>query len=401
MTVTKTVTNRISSEETSALLHNGTIHSVAEPYAEAMMVEDATVAWLGADDTAEHLRSDRVVSQDLDRALVAPAFVGAVTLPLREAADPGVLGNALDRAAQQGYATVRLWIRVTVEDLRESVRPALVQELRHALSVGHEHPINTYPVVALTGLEADGGAPSISDVNVLLDVLETLEPAGTAEGNPLAAALNCAEILPNLLGVRSWCGEAGRQLLLECEGVDAAEAAEAMAVTQRHLRDLGQTPSSDAPTVLVGFDSARQGDWETLLNTGAHVLLRHPGHLSTALKVGVPTAAAPAEGENPWQMIADHVHHHSDPVSVRAGFNAQTRGAHRSLVGAAASAGQLVPGAAATFAVWEVDSLAVQTPHSTVSAWSTDTRARTPLLPYLDGTSLPRLISTVIQGVKR
>lgn len=61
---------------------------------------------------------------------------------------------------------------------------------------------------------------------------------------------------------------------------------------------------------------------------------------------------------------------------------------------------QLDPGARASYAIWEVDSLAVQTPDSRTAAWSTDVRARTPLLPYLDGQTLPRLISTVIDGVE-
>lgn len=61
----------------SILYRNGVIHSAADPFAEAILVDDGVVAWLGADDTAAGLaaRADRVI--DLDGALVTPGFVDA------------------------------------------------------------------------------------------------------------------------------------------------------------------------------------------------------------------------------------------------------------------------------------------------------------------------------------
>ncbi|TQL04162.1 amidohydrolase [Cellulomonas sp. SLBN-39] len=62
---------------TSTLYRHGVVHSPADPFAEALLVEDGTVAWLGSDDTADGLVAgvDHVV--DLDGALVAPGFVDA------------------------------------------------------------------------------------------------------------------------------------------------------------------------------------------------------------------------------------------------------------------------------------------------------------------------------------
>lgn len=62
---------------TSTLYRNGLVHSAADPFAEALLVDDGVVAWIGADDTAAGLaaRADRVI--DLDGALVAPGFVDA------------------------------------------------------------------------------------------------------------------------------------------------------------------------------------------------------------------------------------------------------------------------------------------------------------------------------------
>jgi hypothetical protein len=376
------------------LLVNGTIHSTAEPYAEAMIVEEGQVSWLGSDETAEQMRREGLEVHDLDRALVSPGFVGMVGLTLGQLS-PGTVAEVLDVAAHQlGYSGLRLRVDLTMENINTHETTETAQHLTETLRVAAGHPVDVWPVLHLHGVEADGGAPSISPVNDLLDLMESLDLVGRAP----AVQLTIGEVLPNLLGVRSWCAEAGRQLLLECSAAAPSVVVEAVVTTQKHLRELKQGPSPAAPTVLVGFDTDERSHWEDLLNTGVHVLLTGPGHLATALSVGIPASAAPAEGQNPWKLVADHVYHPQDPVSVRAGFNAQTRGAFRSLPDSPPLAGQLNPGTDATYAVWEVEQLSVQTPGSTVSAWSTDTRARTPLLPYLDGETLPRLVSTVIRG---
>lgn len=61
------------------LYRNGVVHSGADPFAEAVLVADGQVAWLGPDDAAHRVAdgADRIV--DLDGALVAPAFVDAHT----------------------------------------------------------------------------------------------------------------------------------------------------------------------------------------------------------------------------------------------------------------------------------------------------------------------------------
>lgn len=61
----------------STLYRNGAVHASSDPFAEAILVADGTVVWIGSDDTAAGMadRADEVV--DLDGALVAPAFVDA------------------------------------------------------------------------------------------------------------------------------------------------------------------------------------------------------------------------------------------------------------------------------------------------------------------------------------
>lgn len=419
------------------LLTNGTIHSTAEPYAESMLVEEGLIAWVGAEDTAERFaggRGEGLVQQDLDRALVAPAFVGWVRSPLLEGTAPADCLPVLDEAVAHGYGAARLSLEVSRErflglsvetpDGEQSFdrydAPGVVEQLlRQVLQEAAGHPLPVFPTVRV----AEMGGIDLEDPrssSFLTELVQMLRILDEAAGTPLGIEVGLGDLFAGrtpdqaqeiLMEIRRAANGAGRQLILDASddagraltGEPASAVLQALVMTQRHLREERQTPSPAAPTILTGFDSASRQEWETLLNTGVHVVFREPGHLATALSVGVPSSAAPAQGENPWTLVSGHVHHPEDPVSVRAGFNAQVRGAYRSLVGgqdsaAGAAGGQLNPGAPATYSVWEVDSLAVQTPDSRTAAWSTDVRARTPLLPYLDGQSFPRLVQTVIAG---
>ncbi|MGB2921244.1 MAG: amidohydrolase, partial [Mycobacterium sp.] len=59
--------------------------------------------------------------------------------------------------------------------------------------------------------------------------------------------------------------------------------------------------------------------------------------------------------------------------------------------------GTLVPGAPASYAIWEADAFDVVAPADSVARWSTDPRSRVPVLPRLDDL-LPRCRQTVHRG---
>ncbi|KKE99316.1 hypothetical protein WN67_24585, partial [Mycolicibacterium obuense] len=59
--------------------------------------------------------------------------------------------------------------------------------------------------------------------------------------------------------------------------------------------------------------------------------------------------------------------------------------------------GTLVPGAPASYAVWDADEFDVNAPADAVQRWSTDPRSRVPVLPRLDGEA-PRCRQTVHRG---
>lgn len=86
----------------ATLYRNGVIHSPADPFAQALLVDDGVVAWLGDDDTADGLaaRADEVV--DLDGALVAPGFVDAHVHLL----ETGLALESVDLSADAGVRTL-------------------------------------------------------------------------------------------------------------------------------------------------------------------------------------------------------------------------------------------------------------------------------------------------------
>jgi predicted amidohydrolase YtcJ len=118
---------------------------------------------------------------------------------------------------------------------------------------------------------------------------------------------------------------------------------------------------------------------------------------------GVPLAFgsdSPVTSMNPWATVRAAIHHQTrgSALSTRAAFAAATRGAWRAAGLRDGVTGTLVPGAPASYAIWEADELEVSAPADAVQRWSTDTRSRVPALPRLDD-ALPLCRQTVHRGV--
>ncbi|MBW4095278.1 MAG: amidohydrolase family protein [Acidobacteria bacterium] len=118
---------------------------------------------------------------------------------------------------------------------------------------------------------------------------------------------------------------------------------------------------------------------------------------------GVPVAFgsdAPVTPWRPWASVRAALEHHQSQqrISARAAFIAHTRAGWRAARYANPMLGQLGPGTPASFAIWEVEELMVQVADERVQSWSTDPRARTPLLPALDTGSDPVCVGTVHEG---
>ena len=116
-----------------------------------------------------------------------------------------------------------------------------------------------------------------------------------------------------------------------------------------------------------------------------------------ALAFGSDTPVTPFD---PWAGVRAAAWHHteSERITVRAAFNAYTRGGWRAA--RRDEGGVIALGAPASIAVWDVPGdLVVQTPDSRVAAWSTDPRAGVPQLPDLHpDVELPTCVLTLVAG---
>jgi len=119
---------------------------------------------------------------------------------------------------------------------------------------------------------------------------------------------------------------------------------------------------------------------------------------------GVPLALGsdtPVTDLDPWGSVRAAANHRTpgSAVSARAAFAAATRGGWRAAGVRDVTAGTLVPGAPASYAVWDAGVLDVYAPDDAVQRWSTDPRSRVPALPRLGPTdALPRCRRTVHRG---
>jgi predicted amidohydrolase YtcJ len=109
---------------------------------------------------------------------------------------------------------------------------------------------------------------------------------------------------------------------------------------------------------------------------------------------------SPVTPFDPWGSVRAAATHRTPghAVTVRGAFAAHTRGGWRAA--GIDDSGVLVPGAVASYAVWDVDAeLVVQTPDARVAAWSTDPRSGVPGLPDLSlEAPRPRCRRTVVAG---
>ena len=111
---------------------------------------------------------------------------------------------------------------------------------------------------------------------------------------------------------------------------------------------------------------------------------------------------APVTAMSPWEWVRAASHHRTpgSAISARAAFAAATRGGWRAGGAADGVTGTLVPGAIASYTLWDTGELEVSAPADTVARWSLDPRSRVPSLPRLQpGDPLPRCLQTVHRGV--
>lgn len=264
------------------LYRNGSVHSPADPFATALLVQGGQIQWVGEEAGADSLVDPQVREVDLEGLVLTPGFSGLVT-EQPEDAEWGVLLRAG-------------WTQLVLP-------------------------------------QAEGGL-----------------------------ALLLAD---------------GRRALREVPLVR----------TGQHLPDSHQVVLEAAPDTTAWIEAARSA-WAE-------------GDVLALVRECWTASAASVSAGNPWALCWDGLAPGSDEqgLAVRATFQAQTRSVHRIFGTGGPLSGQLAPGSPATFVGWRAESLMVQTADSRIAAWSTDPRARTPLLPALEAQRpLPEAVLTVLEG---
>lgn len=359
------------------LYRRGSIYTTVDPGASALIAEGEQVVWVGSEQAADSLQDDRMSVEELDGQLITPAFVdssadlacagspaeaaarGLGALVLTGAADArNGLREWIEAAGSGRGPQVLLWPSLEARELSSTDVEAAAAELR-----------SEYDGAPLVGLrsEISGGQAEAAARFAAAAGQAGLHPAlAVADGEGLAAALE---------GLESIAESAG----------------------ERAVHALGVRLDLTGPVELPAEELER------IAACSAAICLDPSAQVPVAelYRQGIPavwgTGRAPLDG---WEAVR-RLLRHPEPqqrISARAAFVAATRGAWRALGGGHPLAGQLASGTPATYAVWEVEALMVQQAEGTAASWSTDPRARTPLLPALEDEAPPRCTQTVVEG---
>ncbi len=221
----------------------------------------------------------------------------------------------------------------------------------------------------------------------------------------------------SLLGVQGGfhvIGDAGLDAALQGLELAAAEVGEQRVRAAGHRFEHVEMPDADAVQQLARYSVtvSAQPRFDAVWGSDGGMYEQRLGNRSRFMNpfasffaAGVPVcfgSDSPVTPLRPWSSVRaclEH-HNHDERISARAAFLGHTRAGWRAAKYHNPMAGQLVPGAPASFAVWDVEELMVQVADGRVQSWSTDPRARTPLLPALDNGVDPVCLQTVKDGAE-
>lgn len=380
---------------------DGSVYSPVDPYATAMLVEDGTVRWVGSDSGARSIADESATITELEGALLTPAFARALA-PVAGKEAPEIL-DYLQAYRAAGYHTHTLL--AGMEDV-----PDLVSALSY-YTAEHGTP-DIRLILNATGVETDK----------LISAIKALRPLTEGERAVKGLQLVGIFVTPTEAPAAAQVAEDAALLLLSIDAntgfTPAADAA--LAVRENHpwlsIRldaaiSTPQDPITDE--YLTKLAEARinlglsvcEPEEDEEANDTVQALLAHAGGearetVASVARRANATGTSIALGSDTqlyapgaWSLIRELVNDEHG-ISARSAFAALTRGVYRLAHEENPFTGQLTPDTPAYVAQWRVEALMVQAPDSRVASWSTDPRARIPLLPVLDEDSpLPILES--------
>lgn len=341
------------------VFRDGSVYSPVDPYASAMVLTDAAVDWVGSDAGADSIYDNSMHKVELEGDLLTPAFFhgGAVIHSQDE------LDTLSERLLHAGYASTSLFVpQSALKSINLSASP--LHTFVYAIVSSTEDMKQL--VAGIHGVQVRGTA--VDFTSLLQEALQQHLKVSFAPQDDSA--------IEKFLSALATFSEIDRfQLAPRLDGITS--------ITSEYIgaaRDLG---------VAVGFSTQLAENDSSIREAvadGAVVFLGSDiNQESSALG---------------WELALTHVvrTNPEEQISARATFNAMTRGVFRAVGESNPTFGQLGPQAMADVARWKVTELMVQTADDRVTAWSTDPRARIPLLPVLEKDNLPELVDLLIAG---
>ena len=386
---------------------DGSVYSPVDPYATALLTEDGVVRWVGSDAGAHSIADESTEVVELDGALLTPAFARALA-PVG-GKEPVEILEYLDVYRAVGYHTHTLL--ASMDDAAD-----LVSALRHNIE---EHgPADIRLILDASGPRVEGRERAGVNLEELVSAIKALRPLTegpralpglslTGIHVPAGLAERYAQVAEDAALVLSIDASAGfataAEAALSIRGerpwlpirLDAAYSTAQDPISDEWLQKLAEgrvhlglsvcEPESDEDDEAVQALAAGGEGQESVASVA-----RRANAAGTSIALGSDTQLfAPGA----WALVRALVNDEHG-VSARSAFAALTRGVYRLAHEENPFMGQLAPDTLAFVTRWRVEALMVQAPDSRVASWSTDPRARIPLLPVLeDDSPLPVLES--------
>lgn len=380
---------------------DGSVYSPVDPYATALLTEDGVVRWVGSDAGAHSIADESTEVVELEGALLTPAFARALA-PVG-GKEPVEILEYLDIYRAVGYHTHTLL--ASMDDAAD-----LMSALHHNIE---EHgPADIRLILDASGPRVEGRGRTGVDLEELVSAIKALRPL--TEGPRALPGLSLTGIhVPAGLAERYAQVAEDAALVLS---IDASEGFAAAAKVALLIR-------GERPWLPIRLDAAYStaqdpisDEWlqklaEGRVHLGLSVCEPESDEADEAVVQALATLAAGGEGRESvasvarranaagtsialgsdtqlfapgaWALVRALVNDEHG-VSARSAFAALTRGVYRLAHEENPFMGQLAPDTPAFVTRWRVEALMVQAPDSRVASWSTDLRARIPLLPVLD-----------------
>lgn len=338
---------------------DGSVYSPVDPYATAMVLTETAVDWVGSDAGADSIYDNSMHKVELVGDLLTPAFFhGGATVQSQDE-----LAILSERLMHAGYASTSLF---------------LPQSACESINISAS-PLHTFVYAIISGKEdieqLVAGIHGVQIRETSIDLTSLLQKA--LDHHLKVSLVPRDEVdIEKFLSALSAFNELDRfRLAPRLDGISS--------ITSEYIsvaRDLG---------VALGFSSQiAENDSSIRQAVAAGALIFLGSDVNQESRV------------LGWELALTHVVRTRPEyqLSARATFNAMTRGVYRAVGESNPTFGQLGPQSMADVARWKVTELMVQTADDRVAAWSTDPRARIPLLPVLEKDNLPELVDLLIAG---